>query len=96
MITEETLKESQSFKDWIGDDKVRLIHNPYFEADVLPAFIVVHSDKEDDDKFTITRFWKSPNRKDQLDKIHVSVDHKNKTADEVFKLLLSDYSRGLD
>jgi hypothetical protein len=96
MLTAQTLVDSKEFKDWIGDDQVRLIHNPYFDSETLPAFIVVHSDKEDGNKFSITRFWQSPNRKDQLDKIHVSVDHKSKTVDEVFQLLLSDYSKGLD
>ncbi len=45
--------------------------------------------------YTITRFWKSPNRKDQLDKIRVSVDYSDISTDEMFALLLSEYSRGL-
>ncbi len=47
------------------------------------------------DSYRITRFWKSPNRKDQLDKIHVSVDHADINAQQAFEILLSDYSRGL-
>ena len=92
MMTETTLKESQEFKKWIGDDKVRLIHDPYFESNAPSAFIVIHS-KKGSGKFTITRFWQ---RKNEPDKIQVSVDYENKSTEEVFKKLLFDYSRGLD
>jgi hypothetical protein len=90
MMTENALKESIEFKNHIGDDKIMLIHDPYFESNITPAFIVIHSNKKSRNRFTITRFWK------RKDNIMVSVDHKNKTAEEVFKILLFDYSRGLE
>ena len=94
ILTEEILKNSPEFKTWIKG-RVSLIHNTYHDSkDPYPAYIVIHS--SDMGKWNITRFWKSPNRKDQLDKIHVSNDHSDISTDEVFKLLLSDYSRGLD
>jgi hypothetical protein len=93
MLTKETLIDSEVFSDWIGTDKVILIHNPY--EDGYPSFIVIHSSGDEPAKFSITRFWQSPNRRDQLDKIHVSCDHKDVTAVDVFGLLLKDYSKPL-
>lgn len=92
MFTEEELKNSPEFKTWIGG-RVALIHNTYFDSvEPYQTYIVLHSDMG---KWTITRFWKSPNRKDQLNKIWASVDHRDVSTEEVFKLLLSEYSRGL-
>ena len=92
MFTEEILKTSKEFKEWITG-RVALIHNTYFDSkEPYQTYIVLHSDMG---KWTITRFWQSPNRKGQLDKIHVSNDHVNISTEEVFKILLSDYSRGL-
>lgn len=88
MMTEKILIESPEYKQWIGDYTVHLIHNTCLD---FPTFIVIYSDKVDSE-FHIARFWRSPNRKDQLDKIHVSIDHKYRSAVQVFKLLLSDYS----
>jgi|GEM_PF-7070049 len=92
MFTEENLKNSTEFKKWITG-RIALMHNTYFDSkEPYQTYIVVHSDMG---KWTITRFWKSPNRKDELDKIHVSNDHVEISTEEVFKILLSDYSRGL-
>ena len=91
VLTVDALQKSKEFNDWIGDDKVELIHCPYEEG--YPAYIVIHHGGEG---YFITRFWKSPNNKMQLNKIHVSVDHKGLTATQVFKVLLSDYSKSLD
>lgn len=91
MLTIEILKNSEEFKSWING-KVALIHDIYQGSEGLPSFIVLHSDMG---KWTITRFWRSPNRKDQLEKIHVSVDYQNISTTEVFELLLTKYSRGL-
>jgi len=92
MFTEENLKNSTEFKEWITG-RIALMHNTYFDSkEPYQTYIVVHSDMG---KWTITRFWKSPNRKDELDKIHVSNDHVEISTEEVFKILLSDYSRGL-
>jgi len=92
MFTEENLKNSTEFKKWITG-RIALMHNTYFDSkEPYQTYIVVHSDMG---KWTITRFWKSPNRKDELDKIHVSNDHVEISTEEVFKILLADYSRGL-
>ena len=88
----EELKNSKEFKDWVTG-RVALIHNTYFDSRTpYETYIVLHSDMG---KWTITRFWKSPNRKDQLDKIHVSNDYVGISTEEAFVKLLSDYSRGL-
>lgn len=94
MFTQSVLENSTEFKGWIGKDRVVLIHNTYHDnEDITPGYIVIHTSGMG--KFSITRFWQSPNRKDQLDKIHVSADQRDISAEEVFALLLSDYSSGL-
>lgn len=94
MFTQEILKQSKEFKDWVSG-KVSLIHNTYFDSkEPYQTWIVVHSNEEG--KWTITRFWQSPNRKDQLDKIHVSNDYVDISIEKVFEVLMSDYSRGLE
>jgi len=88
MFTEEILKNSKEFKDWVTG-RVALIHNTYYDSKVpYQTYIVIHSDMG---KWTITRFWKSIGK----DIINVSNDHVDISTEEVFKLLLSDYSRGL-
>jgi hypothetical protein len=93
MLTKEKLIESKEFNAWIKTDKVILIHSPYEGG--YPAFVVIHSSDNEPAKFSITRFWQSPNRQDQLDKIRVSCDHKDVTAIDVFGILLNDYSKPL-
>jgi hypothetical protein len=91
-MTAEELKNSPEFKQWITG-RVSLIHNTYWDAkEPFYAYIVLHSEMG---KWTITRFWKSPNMKDQVSKMQVSVDYTNISTDEVFGLLLTKYSRGL-
>jgi len=86
MFTEEVLKNSEVFREWVTG-KVALIHNTYHDSkDPYYVWIVLHSDMG---KWTITRFF------EMGDKIQVSNDHVDISSEEVFKLLLSDYSRGL-
>ena len=86
MFTEEKLKESKEFKEWISG-RVALIHNCYYDSkDPYGSYIVLHSDMG---KWTITRFFEMGN------KIQVSVDYSDISTEETFKLLLSEYSRGL-
>lgn len=87
MLTEEILKNSKEFKEWVTG-RVALIHNVYYDSkEPYTTWIVLHSDMG---KWTITRFFEMGG------KIQVSNDHVNISTDETFKLLLSDYSRGLD
>jgi hypothetical protein len=78
MLTEKILKESKEFKEWIHGEVV-LTHNIYPDT-----FIVIHKYQEIQ-KYYITRFFELGN------KIQVSVDAQNKTAEEVFQILLSKY-----
>jgi len=90
MFTEEKLKESIEFKDWIGKDKVALIHNLYWDSKPsYHSFIVIHAKHKDSDKWNITRFF------DMGGKIQVSFDKKDLSTHEIFKKLLTEYSRGL-
>lgn len=106
-LTENGLKESSEFKDWITG-KVALIHNIYHDS----TFIIVsdENDYEHEDikwqdvsrsefqemnsriegSWTITRFFLLG------DKIQVSVDHSDVKTEDIFKILLSQYSRGLE
>lgn len=86
MFTEEILKNSKEFKEWVTG-RVALIHNTYYDSkDPYATWIVLHSDMG---KWTITRFFEIGG------KIQVSNDHVDISTEETFKLLLSDYSRGL-
>lgn len=86
-FTEEILKNSEEFKDWVTG-RVALIHNTYHDSRVpYESYIVLHSDMG---KWTITRFFKVG------EKIQVSVDHENISTEDVFKILLTKYSRGLE
>ncbi len=85
-MTKETLMQSPIFKEWV-DGKVSIVHNTYAEnKDISPAYIVIHSQK---DKYTITRFFELGT------KMHASVDYTDISAERVFELLLTEYSRGL-
>jgi hypothetical protein len=86
MFTEEILKNSKEFKDWVKG-RVALIHNPYYDSkEPYAAYIVLHSDMG---KWTITRFFEMGN------KIQVSNDYVDISTEEVFKLLLTKYSNSL-
>ncbi len=86
MFTEEVLKNSKEFKDWITG-KVALIHNVYYDSkESYATWIVVQGDMG---KWTITRFF------EMSGKIQVSNDHVDISTEETMKILLSDYSRGL-
>ena len=91
MFTEQQLKESAEFKEWVTPENVVLIHNCYYDSkEPYGSYIVIS--KEDDDNpslYTITRFFQGGNN------INVSVDYQDVTAEEIFPLLLSDYSGGL-
>ena len=86
MFTEKILKNSKEFKDWVTG-RVALIHNTNYDSkEPYATWIVLHSDMG---KWTITRFFEMGG------KIQVSNDHIDISTEETFKLLLSDYSRGL-
>lgn len=88
MLTEKILRESDEYKQWIGDAKVALIHNVYYDSKDIgyPVYIVITSK---DDKYTITRFFEVG------EKIQVRVDYFNESVEKIFILLLSNYSSGL-
>ena len=88
MLTEEILKNSKEFKDWVTG-RIALIHNVYHDSPVTTykTFIVLHSDMG---KWTITRFFTIGS------KLNVSEDHKDISTEEAFKILLTEYSRGLE
>jgi hypothetical protein len=86
MFTEEILKNSKEFKEWVTG-RIALIHNTYYDSkEPYATYIVLHSDMG---KWTITRFFEMGG------KIQVSNDYVDISTEETFKLLLSDYSRGL-
>ena len=86
MITEEFLINSKEFKEWITG-KVALIHNTYYDSkEPHTSYIVIHSNIGN---WTITRFFEIGG------KILVSNDYVNVSTEEAFKVLLSNYSRGL-
>jgi hypothetical protein len=86
-FTEEVLKSSKEFAEWVTG-KVALIHNTYYDSkEPYASYIVLHSDMG---KWTITRFFEMGGN------IHVSNDHVDISTKEVFKLLLTSYSRGLN
>lgn len=92
MFTEQQLKDSAEFKEWVMGE-VALIHNCYYDAKEPYGSYIVLSKEDDDepDLYSITRFFKHIGS----NHIYVSVDHQNITHQKVFELLLSDYSRGL-
>lgn len=81
-ITVEEFKKSVEFKDWITG-LVHLIHDMYSDG---TSYIVIHSDMG---KHTITRFFFTGS------KLQTSVDHTNLSSEEVFKILLTEYSNPL-
>lgn len=93
-LTEEKVKNSPEYKEYVTG-QVALIHNVYCanNENDNSVYIVIHCEWG---KWTITRFWTSPNRKDRLDKILVINDYVDISSVEVFKALLSDYSRGIN
>lgn len=92
-LTQEALKESPEFKEMVTG-RIVLIHNPYYDHkdNISNCFIVIHSKMG---RYTITRFWRSPNLKQNSERIWKNNDYVDITAEEVFKVLLSDYSTGL-
>ena len=110
-LTLEILKNSKEYKDWVFGE-VLLIHNTYHDSEdkSYSAFIVISDENEYSDikwqdvsrdefielqnkirgQWTITRFFELGN------KIRVSVDYQDIPTKEVFEVLLSKYSRGLN
>jgi hypothetical protein len=92
-LTEGILRESKEFKENITG-RIALIHEVHEESDKpCTAFIVLSMDYG---KVTITRFWTSPNKRTELDKIRFKVDYKDISIIETFEILLTDYSRKLE
>lgn len=90
-FTFEELKNSQQFKENIGDNVVSLIHNVYYDSRHLcPAYIVIH--RNTPNTYSITRFFKTEFANGA---IQVSADHQDIPDKEVFAVLLRDYSTGL-
>ena len=91
----EKLKESEEYKKWIGKQKVVKIHDTYYDSGDDYATYIVITKKEwkvIDDSYTITRFFRMGLNPD---KIHVSVDQQDISAEAVFTTLLEKYSSGL-
>ena len=93
MITEKILKASKEWKDWIQDDNVVRVFDIHRNDPDAPNMyrtfiVIVREDAESFDQpyYTITRFFPLG------DRIMVSVDHTNLTAEEVFDVLLTIYS----
>ena len=82
-LTVAEFKASIEFKKWITGI-VHTIHDMYSDG---TAFIVIHSDMG---KHNITRFFHTGS------KLNVSVDHTDLSSEEVFNLLLTQYSNPLD
>lgn len=91
-MTEAILKASKVWKEWIDETKVVKLFDMYRntpdDPDAYRTFIAVVKDEETDEDtpYLITRFFEVGNR------IMVSVDHTNLSAEDVFDLLLTQYS----
>ena len=94
----DVLKSSEVFKSWIDDEKrIQMIHDTNHDSALdYATYIVVTKDKPMDKgepKYTITRFFTIGHFERQT--IHASQDYTDKTAAQVFALLMSKrYSRG--
>ena len=89
-LTVEEVRNSPIYKELVTG-RVSLIHNTYWDSRTpMEAYIVIHSDMG---KWTITSFWKSPKSKGE--KLFGKNDYVNISTDEVFALLLKEYSTGL-
>jgi len=84
MITIKTLEASELYSLWVTA-RVVLTRNIYRDGDA--TFIVIQD--LGGSKYSITRFFKMGND------MHVSLDHKELTSEEVFKVLTEEYSVGL-
>lgn len=84
-LTKEALLKSDIFNE-LATGVVGLIHYSHkgFYSS-RPLFIVLHSDMG---KWTMSLFWISPNRKDQLDVIRGRNEYINKSTVEMFDILL--------
>ena len=92
-FTVNELKASKEF-GWFVKGTPVLIHNTYLgEPGITPAYVVVS--KSQSGYYSIQRFWKSPNRKDQLDKIYHEEDYENLDDSKVMNLLMTEYTNSL-
>lgn len=87
----EEFKQTDGYKQWIGGQEVAHMFKPYGEDDPYNAFIVIVKCSEEfhtEQLYDIYRFFPmgSP------DKLTVSCDVQDLTAEEVFKALIEKYS----
>ena len=87
-MTEQTLKNSKEFKEWIADNTVAIIHHQH-RSPSYQSFIVIHRPK--DEEWSITRFMVDNFNDVNGENIIVSVDAQYLSAEEVFKILLTKY-----
>lgn len=88
-LTKEELKNSPEFKKWVLANVV-LIHNIHHGARIPQyEWIVIHSD-DGDGLWSITRFFKVKGD------IQVVGDHQDVRPEQIFKILLDEYSQGIE
>lgn len=85
------LKETQIYKDWVGNQNVAFNNVIYKEIEgVDNAFVVITKDFEDGkDVYTVYRFFKGGS------KWYCSVDLQDVSAERVFEAIFEDYSEPL-
>lgn len=102
ILTEETLKQSQAYKDWTSGAEIVNIHNtnhdseiPYNTFIVIQKYPIEESGDEQTIYYSILRFFTMGSN------VACSVDYEDITAEEVFTALLSvdtnvQYTRGVE
>jgi len=84
MLTIKTLEASELYLLWVTA-RVVLTRNIYRDGNA--TFIVIQD--LGNGKYSITRFFET------VENMNVSLDHKELTSEEVFKVLTEEYSVGL-
>ncbi len=90
-FSEEELRNSPEFINYRWSTIEVLVHNAYYDSkEITPAYIVItRPTTHNVQLWSIARFYKMG------EKIQMSIDHQLKPAEEIFNLLLTEYSRGL-
>lgn len=92
-FTEKQLRDSPEFKEAITGYISALRQIPGDSmAQILPAYVVIHQSQS---KFTVTKFWKSPNKKTELDEIRFRNIETDISTNELIAFLL-DNRLGID